>query len=160
MSEPLIRQATAADADSLVAIARNEWAAIYDGFRDQLGEEIFSVFYPDPGAAKEAQIRRNVASGTCYLTVLDGEIAGFIHFTYDAASGLGTISNNAVAASFRGRGIGPRQYEFVFGLLRSLGAKGVRVTTGLDEGHAPARRAYEKAGFEAKTESVTYFKKL
>ena len=48
MSNLTIRPATAADADALVAIACREWAAIYDGFCDQLGEEIFSVFYPGP----------------------------------------------------------------------------------------------------------------
>ncbi len=160
MSDLSIRRATAEDADALIAIARAEWDAIYRGYSDQLGEEIFSLFYPDPGAAKEAQIRHNVASGTCYLTELDGEIAGFIHFVYDERTRLGTISNNAVSGAHRGHGIGPRQYEFVFGLLRSLGAKGVRVTTGLDEAHAPARRAYEKAGFSQRTESVTYYMKL
>ena len=78
MSEHTIRLATAEDADALVAIARAEWDAIYRGFSDQLGEEIFSVFYPDPGADKENQIRRNVESGSCYLSLSDGEIAGFI----------------------------------------------------------------------------------
>ena len=160
MSEHTIRLATTEDADALVAIARAEWDAIYRGFSDQLGEEIFSVFYPDPGADKENQIRRNVESGSCYLTLVDGVIAGFIHFVYDERTRLGTISNNAVSGAYRGRGIGPRQYEFVFDLLRRRGAKGVRVTTGLDEAHAPARRAYEKAGFSASTQSVTYFKKL
>ena len=36
----------------------------------------------------------------------------------------------------------------------------VTVSTGLDEGHAPARRAYERAGFEKHLDSVTYCKML
>lgn len=160
MSEILIRPATAEDTDALVAIALSEWQAIYDGYREQMGEEIFGIFYPDPRADKEGQIRRNVASGNCFVTECDGRIAGFIHYLYDEASRIGTISNNAVSHEFRGRGIGPRQYEFIFDLLRRKGAAGVRVTTGLDEGHAPARRAYEKAGFAANTRAITYFKKL
>ena len=155
-----IRPATEADTEALVTIALAEWQAIYDGFADQLGEEIFPLIYPDPRADKAGQIRRNVASGSCFVTECDGRIAGFIHYTYDTSTHIGTIGNNAVSGEFRGRGIGPRQYEFVFDLLRRRGAKGVRVTTGLDEAHAPARRAYEKAGFSASTRSVTYFKKL
>ena len=41
-----------------------------------------------------------------------------------------------------------------------IGALAVRVTTGADDAHAPARRAYEKAGFEKSLSSVTYYKKL
>jgi GNAT superfamily N-acetyltransferase len=65
-----------------------------------------------------------------------------------------------VSSEFRGKGIGPRQYEFIFEKLKSLGAIAVKVTTGFDDAHAPARRAYEKAGFCANTKSITYFKKL
>ena len=35
-----------------------------------------------------------------------------------------------------------------------------KVATGLDDAHAPARRAYERAGFDIKVEDVTYYKKL
>ena len=150
-----IRPATEADAETVVAIALAEWEAIYQGYRAQLGDDLFSVFFSDYKAQKEGGIRANLASGTMYVTECDGVIAGFIHYAYDAKTRIGTISNNAVSGNFRGMGIGPRQYEFVFGLLREQGAVGVRVTTGLDDGHAPARRAYEKAGFKANTQSVT-----
>lgn len=155
-----IRPATEADAEAIVAIAVAEWEAIYQGYRAQLGDEVFYTFFPDHKAQKERGIRANLKSGTVYVTECDGEVAGFIHYVYDAESRLGTISNNAVSGKYRGLGIGPRQYEFVFDALRKRGAVGVRVTTGLDEGHAPARRAYEKAGFSAHTEAITYYKKL
>ncbi|MBT4097360.1 MAG: GNAT family N-acetyltransferase, partial [Gemmatimonadetes bacterium] len=34
------------------------------------------------------------------------------------------------------------------------------VGTGLDDAHAPARRAYERAGFDIAQQDVTYYKKL
>ncbi|MBE6695340.1 MAG: GNAT family N-acetyltransferase [Ruminococcaceae bacterium] len=160
MSEYNIRPATPEDTDTLVKIALNEWKAIYEGYRQQMGDELYFTFFPDCNADKEAQIRRNVAAGNCFVTECDGKIAGFINYVYSEAEKIGTISNNAVSSEFRGRGIGPRQYEFIFDRLRSLGAIAVKVTTGLDEGHAPARRAYEKAGFSANTKSITYYKKL
>lgn len=155
-----IRPATKADAEVIVAIALAEWEAIYQGYRAQLGDEVFYTFYPDHKAQKERSVRAGLESDTVYVTECDGEVAGFIYYLYDEKNRLGTISNNAVSGKFRGLGIGPRQYEFVFDLLRKHGAIGVRVTTGLDEGHAPARRAYEKVGFSAHTESITYYKKL
>ncbi len=51
-------------------------------------------------------------------------------------------------------------YQAALAYFKDQGIKVVRVTTGLDEGHAPARRAYERAGFSLKRESVTYFMKL
>ena len=155
-----IRPATEADAEAVVAIAIAEWEAIYQGYRAQLGDEIFYRFFPDHKAQKASNVCANLRSGTLYVTEIDGRVAGFIHYVYDESSKIGTISNNAVSGEFRGMGIGPRQYEFVFALLRERGAIGVRVTTGLDEGHAPARRAYEKAGFKASTQSITYYKDL
>ena len=160
MNEYKIRPATQEDADALVAIAINEWKAIYDGYREQMGDEVFFTFFFDANADKEGQIRRNVESGNCFITECDGKIAGFIHYVYSENEKIGIISNNAVSAEFRGRGIAAFQYEFIFGLLRDLGAKGVRVTTGLDDAHAPARRAYEKSGFVVNTKSITYYKKL
>ena len=156
-----IRPVKAEDTERLVAIARNEGSAIYDGFRPQLGDDIFPLIYTDdPLQQKENQIREGVASGLCYVSLVDGEIAGFITYQYNENTKIGRIGNNAVNAEFRGRGIGPRQYEFVFDVLKKMGALAVCVTTGLDEAHAPARRAYEKAGFSNSLSSVTYYKKL
>ena len=160
MSEYNIRPATPADTDTLVKIALNEWKAIYEGYRQQMGDELYFTFFPDCNADKEGQIRKNVSDGNCFVTECDGKIAGFITCLYSESKKIGTISNNAVSAEFRGKGIGPRQYEFVFDRLRSLGAIAVMVTTGLDEAHAPARRAYEKVGFSANTKKITYYKKL
>ncbi len=34
------------------------------------------------------------------------------------------------------------------------------VMTGLDDAHAPARRAYEKAGFDKHIENIRYYREL
>jgi hypothetical protein len=36
----------------------------------------------------------------------------------------------------------------------------VHVSTGLDDGHAPARAAYQKAGFVVGLPSITYYQAL
>ena len=91
-----IRPATEADAEAIVAIAVAEWEAIYQGYRAQLGDEIFYRFFPDHKAQKASNVRANLASGTMYVTEVDGRVAGFIHYVYDAQSRIGTISNNYI----------------------------------------------------------------
>jgi SOS response regulatory protein OraA/RecX len=58
------------------------------------------------------------------------------------------------------RKIAAKLYDAVFERLREAGCEAVRVGTGLDDAHAPARRAYEKAGFEASLSSIVYYKKI
>ena len=160
MSKSIIRRATAEDANAIVEIALSEWEAIYQGFRKQLGDELFEIQYGDYRAKKREAVLSNLRDAAMYVTELEGRVVGFICFFYDGESGIGTISNNAVSGDARGNGLGGKQYEFVFDRLREMGAKCVKVGTGLDEAHAPARRAYEKAGFDRSLSSVTYYKML
>jgi hypothetical protein len=44
--------------------------------------------------------------------------------------------------------------------MREAGMKAVKVNTGLDDAHAPALRAYEKADFERSLPSVMYYRAL
>jgi GNAT superfamily N-acetyltransferase len=67
---------------------------------------------------------------------------------------------NAVSLDFRGMGIGTKMYEFVLDKMRTEGMKYASVSTGLDDGHAAARRSYEKAGFEKNLPSIKYFMEL
>ena len=155
-NEITFRLATEADLPTIIEIAVAEYAAIYESIRAQLGEELFAACIGDPRKARTEQAIYNVSTNTCYVSEMNGQTVGFIHFMYDEKSRLGMISNNAVSSQYRGHGIGGKQYQFVFDKLREMGAVAVTVTTGLDDAHAPARRAYEKAGFEKNTKSITY----
>lgn len=73
---------------------------------------------------------------------------------------VGEILNNAVDSAYRGMGIGGQMYRFVFEQMQKQGALYATVTTGGDDGHAPARKAYEKAGFIYSRPSRTYYRKL
>ena len=160
MNDILIRPVKPEDAEAVIAVAKEAWATIYNGYRDQLGDGIFDLFFPDALEKKGEAVRQNVASGTCYVTEVEGRVVGFIHYAYSAAERIGIISHNAVLCEMRGRGIAGRQYATVFEELKRLGAIGVRVQTGLDDAHAPARHAYEKAGFRSNIKSITYYKEL
>jgi ribosomal protein S18 acetylase RimI-like enzyme len=114
---------------------------------------------------KGEQIRRACTPGSnarVRVAEVDGRIAGFVTFHVDVQPGIGEIGNNAVHPDFRGRGIGGLLYTHVFDELKRLGQRFVKVTTGGegDPAHAPARRAYEKAGFDRRLPGVTYFRAL
>ena len=50
--------------------------------------------------------------------------------------------------------------QFVLVKMKEAGMKGAIVTTGGDEAHAPARRAYEKVGFAGAVPSFEYHIKI
>ena len=155
-----IRVATPEDADAVARIASECWTDIYNGFKEQMGEDIYRDVYPtDPIFEKGERMRSVVLEGRVFVAESNGEICGFSSYYFENPT-LGSLKDNAVSAKYKGHGIAAMLYEAVFEKLRSLGCKTVRVGTGLDEAHAPARRAYEKAGFVTRVESVSYYKKL
>ncbi len=73
---------------------------------------------------------------------------------------LGEIELNAVDPRFQGQGIGTEMYRFAIEQFREAGKKGVRVGTGGDASHAPARCAYAKVGLNISFPSMTLFRQL
>ena len=81
-------------------------------------------------------------------------------FYLDYKRRLGSISNNASDPLAGEKGVGHEMYTFVLDYFRKEGMKVAMVHTGLDEAHAPARRAYERMGFDKTVPEVLYFKEL
>ena len=161
--EYTIRQASAADIEAACDIAKLAWQPIHDSFTAIMGKEMHDDLNPRWKERKAEQIRAHFAERPAWVLVVEDEengIVSFITFRLDADRSLGTIGLNAVAPGAQGAGIGTAMYGVVFDLFRRGGLKYASVHTGLDEGHVPARRAYERAGFDVRREDVTYFKKL
>ena len=160
----IIRNSTEKDVDAVCAIAAEQWAVIYDGYKSRMGDELYDIFYgDDPLAKKKEAVRANANDFEhCIVTEIDGAVAGFAYFRTEEVGGrlVGVLSHNAVKSDYKGRGIAGRQYDVIFEKMKALGCVAVKVHTGLDDAHAPARRAYEKAGFEKNLPSVIYYKKL
>lgn len=159
MSDISVRIATLDDASSVADIVRDGWNDIYAGYRAQLGDGIYdSVYDTDPLLAKAERLKGAICEGRVFVAVCDGKICGFASFAKEG--NIGVLKDNAVAPCARGKGVSSLLYSAVFDKLRALGCNVVRVGTGLDDAHAPARRAYEKVGFEVGLPSITYYKKL
>ena len=158
----VIRQAESGDADRCGEIAVLAWQRVFDAWEALLGPVIFAQHYSGWQAGKRAEVVGLVREHPqrAIVTELDGEVVGFLTYYLPATLGVGEIGNNAVHPDVQGRGIGERQCRRALDLFRELGLTSATVYTGLDEGHAPARAQYRKAGFGLSTPHIRYFMEL
>jgi ribosomal protein S18 acetylase RimI-like enzyme len=148
--------------DTVCGIAKVAWEPIHDHMVRSLGGDLHEVLSPSWKDAKAGQIRKQFEDRPEWVLVVrdEADVVAFVTFAIDVEKSVGTIRNNAVGTDYQGRGIGTAMYQHVLGLFREACLKYASVTTGLDPGHAPARKAYEKAGFNLRREDVTYYQKL
>ncbi len=161
-AEPVVRAYREADLPRLMDIGTRAWEHIYAGFRQTFGEELFKIIVPDVRTVKSEQIRRHCTEHPDRVLVCEvqGQAVAFLTYNLWQEKSFGEIGNNAVDPDWRHRGLAQLLYAAVFERFRAAGMRFARVMTGLDEAHAPARRAYERAGFNIRDQSVTYYRKL
>jgi len=159
----MVRPYRPEDLPAIMDIANRAWQGIYDMFERRYGRELFQILVPDRRTVKSEQVRRHCERHPDQVFVCeedDGRIVGFVTFMLDRERGIGEIGNNAVDPECGIKGRGQQMYQAVFERFRQEGMRYAKVTTGLDEAHARARRAYERAGFDIHHENITYYKKL
>ena len=162
-SDLTIRDLEPADVEAVVEIAVAAWAPIFASFRRILGEDLFCALHPDWRKEKAGQVRSAcdpASRASVSVAEEGGRTVGFITFHMDDRTRVGEIGNNAVHPDFQGQGIGTRMYRHVFERMKEAGMRFVKVGTGGDPSHAPARAAYEKVGFSIQVPSVHYYRAL
>jgi len=157
--QPSIRAGTPADMARVQQIVEQVWAI---GSDFALEEEFGSIGDESWDRWLVPKVMSRVWSelSSLLVTEVDGEVAGFITHAIDRARRVGTIHYNAVSPDFQGMGIGSLQVERVLEVFREAGMQYATVGTGLNEGHAPARRIYEKNGFKPLIQYVMYAREL
>ena len=136
---------------------------VFRSFRDVVGGPIAAVAFAGADAEQAKLLDEICGPGSRHevlVATVGSEVAGFVSFTVDAQARMGEIGLNAVHPAHAGRGLGTAMYRHVLALMRERGAVAAAVSTGGDPGHAPARRAYEKAGFGPAIPSVMLYKLL
>lgn len=149
------------DLPEIMDIANAAWKDIRKMSRAALGDTISDLFHPaGDDFSKGEQIRKMVEWGGHHIALCEyeGSIVGFI--TLRCSGFVGEICDNAAKPGTGLKGVGQTMYKYALEYFRASGMKVVRVTTGLDEAHAPARRAYQRAGFDRHLDSVTYYMEL
>ncbi len=162
-SELVIREAGPSDAARLQEVREAAFAPVFASFREILGEEIYQVAQAGDDAAQGDYLDSLLAPDSewaLYVVERDGVVVGFVSYKLDQSTSVGEIGLNAVHPDWAGAGIGTAMYEFAVAQMRAAGMRVATVSTGGDPSHAPARRAYEKAGFNVGIPSVWLCQKL
>jgi GNAT superfamily N-acetyltransferase len=163
VSAPSIRPFEPRDLPALQSIRQAAFEPIFRSWREIVGTEIAAIAFSraDDDQAKLLDAICAPGSGHHVFVVMVGEpIVCFVTFAIDTARRTGEIGLNAVHPDHAGRGLGTWMYEHVMARMREPGLVLATVGTGGDPSHAPARRAYEKAGFGPALLSMHFFKLL
>jgi GNAT superfamily N-acetyltransferase len=158
----LIRPASDGDLDALVGLSLLAWAPVFASFRQVLGQELFARIYPDWRAQQRATVETICGPGgraTVLVAEVAGAGAGFLAYTVQPEGRTGEVALLAVHPDHQNRGIGTALNRVALERMRAGGVALASVGTGGDPGHAPARRAYEKAGYTA-LPTVRYYQQI
>ena len=162
-SGPRIRPFEHGDLPDMQRVRSAAFEPVFRSFREIVGEQIAALAFADADA-EQAKLLDDIcaADSTHHVLVvtIGDEIVGFVSFTIDAEKRMGEIGLNAVHPNHAGRGIGTKMYEHVLARMKELGMAVPTVGTGGDPSHAPARRAYEKAGFGPPIPSLYLYRLL
>lgn len=153
----LIRPSRADDLPRLQAIRAAAFAPVFASFRALLGDELYALAQQrsdDEQGELLASMLAADAPWQLYTAEQAGAIVGFVSVQMNADTRMGEVGLNAVDPAHAGGGVGTAMYEFALARMREAGMRVATVSTGGDPSHAPARRAYQKAGFTAVIPSV------
>jgi len=159
----MIRAYREEDLPVVMDIANRAWRPIRKFARATLGDTISDLLRPSGDEfSKGEEVRHQAltAAENFWVCEENGQVVGFITFALDEKCLGGEILNNAADPDCGIKGIGQQMYKAVLDYFRRRGMRFVKVTTGLDEGYARARRAYERAGFDRALQYLTYYKEL
>ncbi len=155
--ELTFRPARESDRAPLEAIRAAAFKPVFASFRQILGDVIYEAAQAHEDADQVNLLAAMFDAESIWrLTVAETATAlvGFVSVRIDADNGFGEIGLNAIAPEYAGRGYGSLMYEHALQQMRDAGVGVATVATGGDPSHAPARRAYEKAGFDVAIPSV------
>lgn len=162
MIEPVFRSYRASDRDAVLAICIAAFDPIHAAFHDELGADLFNLWYADWKSEYAAIFDSHDAehpSNRLHVMSVDGDIVGFVFASVDL-KGRGEIGLNAVAPAWQGKGLGQALYEHALTDLKQRGALAVCVGTGGDAAHTAARSAYGRVGFDRAIPAVHLFRML
>lgn len=158
-----IRTFQPGDLPRLHEIRAAAYKPVFQSFRDIVGEKIAPIAFAS--AEKEQgdfldSICEASSDHDVYVVEQDNQIVAFFALNLNAETKVGELDLNAVHPDHQNEGVGTWMYEAALTLIKDAGMLVATVGTGGDASHAPARRAYEKAGFGPFIPSVWYYKNL
>jgi ribosomal protein S18 acetylase RimI-like enzyme len=155
-----IRTFTDRDLDEIVQLSLLAWEPVFSSFKRVLGPEIYPIVYPDWRKSQRKGVETACQDDKVNVLVaeVDGRVIGFLVYECHRDE-TGEVLLLAVHPECQNLGIGTELNIAALERMKAVGMKLAVVGTGGDEGHAPARRSYEKAGYTA-LPLVRYYRDL
>ena len=150
------------DIDDLVELSLLAWEPVFTAWEQILGSQLYPLaIYPDWRKSQKDVIKKGCGNEnfTTWVAEQDGKVVGFVAYELNENTKVGEVQLLAVHPAYQDHGIGTELNHFTLEKLKEAGMRLAVVGTGGDEGHAPARRSYEKAGYTA-LPLVRYYKDL
>ncbi|HEY8155628.1 MAG TPA: GNAT family N-acetyltransferase [Myxococcota bacterium] len=148
--------------EAIVRLSLRAWEPVFESLREAMGPAVFRAFYRDDWRAAQRRAVEAVCSDEnihVWVASEQSKAAGFVALKLHPEDQMGEIYMIAVDPDFQRRGIASRLTRHSVDWFKNAGMSIVMVETGGDPGHAPARRAYEAAGFSL-LPVARYFKSL
>ena len=160
----MIRAYRTDDRDAVVALALRAWSPVFASLRAVLGDELDGLMHgEDWRVYQRGSVEGTLDNEAMHVWVAehdgDGRVVAFVAVTLHVDDAMGQIWMLAVDPDAQGHGLGTTLTNLATDWMRESGMRVAMIGTGGDPGHAPARRAYDKAGYTA-LPSVQYFKAL
>jgi ribosomal protein S18 acetylase RimI-like enzyme len=155
-----IRPFVSSDINELVQLTLLAFEPVFVSFERVLGPNIYPILYPDWRQRQKEGVESLSKNEKIdfYVAEMDHRAVGFIAVEmYEDKNA--EVQLLAVHPTYQNRGIGTQLNNFALQKMKEAGAKLAIVATGGDEGHLPARKSYEKAGYTA-LPLVRYYKDL
>ena len=160
-----IRPLAGSDIARVVDLSLRAWAPVFDSFRQVLGEAVYRHLFPDWSAHQAAAVERVCRDEAMHTWVADddGRPVGFVSVVHHGPDhdepSSSEIEMIAVDPGHQRRGVADALIAHAVEQARAHGSVLAVIGTGGDPGHAPARAAYEKAGFRPFPQ-VRYYRML
>jgi GNAT superfamily N-acetyltransferase len=145
-----IREFREDDLEAIVEFSLRAWQRVFASVQNVLGDDIFFRLHPDWKANQADAVRSTCTNDErdVFVALASGRPVGFVAVALNAFhERMGVIDIVGVDPDYQRRGISSRLTEVAVEHMRSRGMDIAVVETGGDPGHAPARAAYEAAGF-------------
>jgi GNAT superfamily N-acetyltransferase len=160
---PVIRLLEDRDHEAVVALSLRAWAPVFASLERILAPSgVYSRLYPAGwSTAQREAVQAVLTSAAMHVHVAEMEqaVVGFAATTLHDDQSTGEIHMIAVDPAHQRRGVATALIAAATAWMTEQGRSVALIGTGGDPGHAPARRAYERAGFTA-LPVVNYFKTL
>ncbi|MBN1967177.1 MAG: GNAT family N-acetyltransferase [Anaerolineae bacterium] len=145
-----IRPFTVADMSAIVQLSLLAWEPVFTAWQAILGPDLYPIaIYQDWRKSQQEAVEKTCQDerNKTWVAEVAGQVIGFISYTLHEDTQTGEVQMLAVHPDDQNRGVGTELNLFALQKMREGGMKLAVVGTGGDEGHAPARRSYEKAGY-------------